>query len=121
MKGRSCSLSKSHLTPFHGFSPFLGLQTSPMPLASACPKWTQVSFPQKVLLAPRPCFRAYLPVQLPKPWDGQMAHTSVEHMLDAEAFTCIASPTPPSEAVPIIALLYRWENQGSVSLLGVPG
>lgn len=74
-----------------------------------------------MLLAPQPCFSAYLPVQLPKPLDGQMAHISVERMLDAAAFTCISSPTPPSEAVPIIALLYRWENQGSVGLLGVQG
>lgn len=33
MKGRSRSLSKPHPTPFHGFSPIPGLQTSAMPLA----------------------------------------------------------------------------------------
>lgn len=36
-------------------------------------------------------------------------------------FTCISSLTPPSEAVPIIALLYRWRNRSSESLLGILG
>ena len=80
-----------------------------------------MSFPREVLLAPRPRFSAYLAVHLPKPRRGQTAPTSVEHMLDTEASTCISSPAPPSEAVPIIALLYGWENQGSVDLLGVLG
>lgn len=54
-----------------------------------------MSFPQKVLLAPRPCFSAQLSVHLPEPWAGQEAHMSVEHMLDAEAFTSISSlPLP---------------------------
>lgn len=70
-----------------------------------------MSFPQEVLLAPTATPSARISLSVCRSPGVQIARTSVEHMLDTEAFYLHLFTSPSSEAVPIIALLYRWETR----------